>query len=107
MLIHTMAVDAYGSLLRTSSGNSHVLVMVDRFSGWPEIVAVASVPAETVAAVTVHTLLCRYGCPTAILTDNAEALDYKIVLVLAFRRGTHRAARNTAQPASYRCPTDV
>lgn len=89
-LFHTWAIDAYGPLLRTSSGNSYVLVMIDHFSKWPEIVPVANVTAETVAAVIAHRLICQYGCPAAILTDNAKAFDSKLMHELAFRWGIHR-----------------
>lgn len=84
-----LEIDAYGPLLRTSSGNSHVLVMIDHFSKWPAIVPVASVTAETVAAVTARRLVCQNGCPAAMLTDNAKAFDCKLIHELAFRC-THR-----------------
>lgn len=64
--------------------------MIDHFSKWPEIVPVSNITAETVAAAITHRLICQYGCPAAILTDNARVFDSRIVHELAFRWGIRR-----------------
>ncbi|PHJ17519.1 transposon ty3-g gag-pol polyprotein, partial [Cystoisospora suis] len=89
-LFHTWALDAYGLLSPTSRENMYILVMIDHFSKWAEIIPIGGITAEIVVTAIVHRLICQYGCPAALLTDNAKVFDSHLIQELAFRWGIHK-----------------
>jgi hypothetical protein len=59
-----------GPLPETKSGNKYILVAIDHYSKWCEVKAVADHGARTAAKFLEDDLICRYGVPKFILTDN-------------------------------------
>ncbi len=69
-LFYRVAMDTTGPLPETKSGNKYILVAVDHYSKWCEARAVADHGARTAAKFLEDDLICRYGVPKFVLTDN-------------------------------------
>jgi hypothetical protein len=69
-LFHRVALDTAGPLPETKSGNKYILVAIDHYSKWCEAKAVADHGAKTAARFLEDDIICRYGVPKFILTDN-------------------------------------
>jgi len=69
-LFHRVALDTAGSLPETKSGNKYILVAIDHYSKWCKAKAVADHGAKTAAKFLEDEIICRYGVPKFVLTDN-------------------------------------
>ncbi len=69
-LFHRIALDTAGPLPETRSGNKYILVAIDHYSKWCEAKAIADHGAKTAARFLEDDLICRYGVPRFVLTDN-------------------------------------
>ncbi len=69
-LLHRVALDTTGPLPKTKSGNKYILVAIDHYSKWCEVKAVADHGAKTAARFLEDDIICRYGVPKFILTNN-------------------------------------
>jgi hypothetical protein len=57
-------------LPETKAGNKYILVAIDHYSKWCEAKAVADHEAKTAVRFLEDDLICRYGVPKYVLTDN-------------------------------------
>ena len=73
-----VGIDLIGPFPKSSSGNTYVVTMVDRFTRWPELVAIPGATAETVANAVIDGLVLRHGCPEKILTDRGSQFTSKL-----------------------------
>ncbi len=69
-LFYRVAMDTAGPLPETKSGNRYILVAIDHYSKWCEARAVADHGAQTAAKFLEDEVICRYGVPKFVLTDN-------------------------------------
>jgi len=69
-LFHRVTMDTVGSLPETKSGNKYILVAIDHYSKWYEAKAVVDHGAKTVARFLEDDIICRYGVPKFVLTNN-------------------------------------
>ncbi len=69
-LFHRVAMDTAGPLPTTKSRNRYLLVAIDHYSKWCEAKAVGDHGAKTAASFLEDGIICRYGVPKFILTDN-------------------------------------
>jgi hypothetical protein len=74
-LFHRIALDTAGPLPETRAGNQYILVAIDHYSKWCEAKAVANHGAKTAARFLEDDLICRYGVPRFVLTDNGGEWD--------------------------------
>jgi hypothetical protein len=65
-----VAMDFAGPYPESSNGRKYVLVMIDQFSKYVEIVATERNDAATVLSAFNERIICRHGCPERLLTDN-------------------------------------
>ena len=70
-----LAVDVMGPLPVTESGNRYLLIAMDYFSKWPEAYALPNQEATTVAEVLVKELVCRFGVPLYIHSDQGRNFE--------------------------------
>ncbi|XP_041565903.1 LOW QUALITY PROTEIN: uncharacterized protein LOC121467710, partial [Drosophila elegans] len=66
----TVCADFVGPLPRSKHGNSMLLVLVDRFSKWTEIVPMRRATTETLEKAIRERIVSRYGVPKVLITDN-------------------------------------
>ena len=72
-----------GEIKRTTfNGHRFILVAVDYFTKWAEAASVASVTKNVVARFIKQNLICRYGIPERIITDNGTNLNNTIITAL-------------------------
>jgi hypothetical protein len=69
-LFYRVALDTAGPLPETKLGNRYILVAIDHYSKWCEAKAVADHGAKTAARFLEDEIICRYGVPKFVLTDN-------------------------------------
>ncbi len=69
-LFHRVTLDTVGPLPETKSGNKYILVAIDHYSKWCEAKAVADHGAKTAAKFLEDEIICRYGVPKFVLTEN-------------------------------------
>jgi len=63
-------LDTARPLPETKSGNKYILVAIDHYSKWCEAKAVANHGAKTATKFLEDDIICRYGVPKFVLTDN-------------------------------------
>lgn len=73
-----VAVDILGPLPLTRRGNKYVLVMVDCFTKWTEAVALPDQEATTIARAFVDTIVCHFGAPLQIHSDQGRNFESKL-----------------------------
>jgi len=69
-LFYRVAMDTAGPLPETKSGNKYILVAIDHYSKLCEARAVADHGARTTAKFLGDDMICKYGVPKFVLTDN-------------------------------------
>jgi transposase InsO family protein len=74
-----VAMDFAGPLCRSAAGNSYVLVFIDSFSKWVELVPTVDQTALTVINAFYRHVICRHGCPKALLSDNGPQFRSAVV----------------------------
>ncbi|BFF96472.1 uncharacterized protein DMAD_05110 [Drosophila madeirensis] len=66
----TVCADFVGPLPRSKHGNAMLLVLVDRFSKWTELVPMRKATAEALTKAVRERIVARFGVPKVIITDN-------------------------------------
>mgnify|MGYP002132560491 FL=1 len=66
-----VSVDAIGPLPEDAAGNTYVLTVIDNFTRYTELYAIANVTAEATVPALID-FIGRYGCPTIIKSDNGS-----------------------------------
>eukprot|EP00873_Tetraselmis_striata_P043438 jgi/Tetstr1/463702/TSEL_008561.t1 len=69
-LFYRFSVDSAGPLPTSSEGHKYVIVIVEHFSKWIELVPVRDLEASTTAKAFHERVLARYGAPVEVVTDN-------------------------------------
>ncbi len=71
-LFYRVAMDTVRPLLETINGNKDVLIVIDHYFKWCEAGLVKEHEACTAAKFLENEVICRYGMPKYILTDNGN-----------------------------------
>jgi hypothetical protein len=69
-LFHKITLDTARPVPETKSGNRYILVSIDHYSKWCEAKAISNHSAKTAARFLEDDIICRYGVPRFVLTDN-------------------------------------
>nr|KYP76770.1 Pol polyprotein [Cajanus cajan] len=64
---------------KASNGHRFILVAIDYFTKWVEAASYASVTRNVVVKFIKRNLICRYGLPSRIITDNGTNLNNKMM----------------------------
>ena len=70
-LFYRWGVDLCKIPFKSSSGNKYVVVMIEHFSKWIELVPIPTKKSHHTAAA-LRGVLCRYGAPAEVLTDQGD-----------------------------------
>ena len=73
-----VAMDVFGPLSRTKTGNKYILVLMDYSTKWPEAFALRNVTTETVVNCLVE-VTARIGVPEKLLSDNGSNFISKVM----------------------------
>ena len=74
-----VSVDHTGPLPLTSSGNRYILVISCLFSKWVECIPVRTMKADLTAKVLVREIVCRYGIPSVIHSDQGRSFEADVL----------------------------
>jgi hypothetical protein len=64
---------------RASNGHRFILVAIDYFTKWVEAASYANVTKQVVVRFIKKEIICRYGLPNKIITDNGTNLNNKMM----------------------------
>lgn len=69
------------SCIEPTALNEHrfILVVIDYFTKWVEAASYTNVTKQVVARFLKHDIICRYGIPNKIITDNGSNLNNKMM----------------------------
>lgn len=95
-----IAIDVAGPFPQTEDGNKYVLVAMDYFSKWPEVYAIPNQEATTVARVLVDNLVCRFGVPLELHSDQGRNFESHVFQELCRLLGIHKTRTTALHPQS-------
>ncbi len=73
-----LSTDITGPFPISNSGNKYILVVTDYFTKWVEIFAIPDQTAVTCAEKILNEVICRYGCPLDLHSDQGPNYASKI-----------------------------
>ena len=74
--------DIMGSLPTSTKGNKYILVVTDLFSKSVEAFPLVATDSETLASVLVDEVVCRYGVPRVLHSDQGANLNSQVIVAL-------------------------
>ncbi|CAF4396540.1 unnamed protein product [Rotaria sp. Silwood2] len=97
---HTVGIDITGPLPKTRRGNRFILVVVDYFTKWIELFPLQSIKANTIAQLFLDEVICRFGFPIRVISDNGVQFLSKIFIQLCNILGIHHQRTPLYHPQS-------
>lgn len=94
-----VAMDGFGPLSETQEGNKHVLVVIDHFTKWVELVPMPTITASATVEV-LHQIFCRMGWPRVLLSDLGPMFISQVVRAYCQRYGVYKAFTTAYHPQS-------
>ena len=83
---------------KSSNGYRFILVAIDYFTKWVEVESYARVTKEVVTRFVRNILVCRFGLPGYIISDNARNLNNDMMTKLCQQfQITHRHSHLTVR----------
>ena len=65
-----IAIDLITECNKLTSGNKHILTIIDHMSGWPQAFPIPDKTADTIVSIFINEYLSVHMCPWYILSDN-------------------------------------
>ena len=82
-------VDFPRPLLETAAGNTSVLVCIEHFTKWVELIPLPSKSSKDAARTLLEGVLSRYGSPSEVLTDQGREFQGEFQTLLSQHEITH------------------
>ena len=82
--------DIMGHLSTSSGGNKYILVVTDLFTKWVEAFPLAQTDSVTLAKVLVNEIVCHYGVPRYLHSDQGANLVSDVIKSLCVTLGINR-----------------
>ena len=95
-----IAVDISGPFPTTESGNKYIMVAMDYFSKWPEVVPMPNQEAVTVAEALVENVIARHGVPLELHTDQGRNFESEVWIQLMRVLGIRKTRTTPLHPQS-------
>ena len=74
-----IAIDLVMEYETSTSGNKHILTIIDHLTGWPEAFPILDKSADTIVSTFIYQYLPVHMCPRYILLDNGT--EFKNILM--------------------------
>uniref|UniRef100_A0A5S6QU77 RNA-directed DNA polymerase n=1 Tax=Trichuris muris TaxID=70415 RepID=A0A5S6QU77_TRIMR len=94
-----LSVDIAGPPPVMDKGNCYILMVVDAFSKYAEAIPVPNQQAVTVTTALVQEILCRYGIPKAIHTDQGTQFESELFIRTCDQFGTEKTRTTPYHPS--------
>lgn len=95
-----IAVDVAGPFPVTEDGNKYFMVVMDYFTKWPEVFAIPNQEATTVAEKLVNEVVCRFGVPLEIHSDQGRNFESNLFQEMCKLLGIHKTRTTPYHPQS-------
>ena len=69
-LFDKIAIDLVTECETSTSGNKHILTIINHLTGWPEALPILDKSADTIVSTFINKYLLIHMCPRYILLDN-------------------------------------
>ena len=93
-----LSMDIMGPLPKTDKGNKYILVVTDLFSKWTEAFPLVATDAETIARILVDEVICRFGVPSSLHSDQGANLCGEIISSLCQILGIDKTRTSAYHP---------
>ena len=88
----------YGTSALSSTGNHYIVVITDLFSKWVEAFPVKSTDTETLATLFVNEVICRFGMPHYLHSDQGANLTSNMMVAVCERLGIEQTRTTAYHP---------
>ena len=93
-------MDLLDMSVTTAKGNRYVQVMVDSFSRWTEACLLPDTTALAVADAFFQHIVCRFGMPMEIHSDQGREFENNVMQELCLLCGSHKTRTTPYHPES-------
>ena len=93
-----IGIDLVGPLPITPRGNRYIVVATDYLTKWPEVKAIPEASANAVAKFLFENIVCRYGCPSILLSDQGTHFKNDLIENLCHQLGIRHKYSSTYYP---------
>ena len=90
--------DIMGPLPVSNSGNKYVLVVTDLFTKWVEAFPLKETSSATLSNVMVDEIVCRFGVPTSIHSDQGANFCSEVINTMCKLLGIERSQTSAYHP---------
>ena len=93
-------IDVKSLLPQTTRGNKYILVVCDCFTKWTEAYAIPNQESATIIKKVVDELVCRYGAPLQIHSDQGHKFEARTFQQMCDFLGIHKTRTTSMRPQS-------
>ena len=91
-------IDLIGELPMGRGGAKYAIVVVDYFTKWVEAEPLNKISSAKVINFLIENVLCRYGAPLKIISDNGLQFDSEEFADWCQEHGIHKSLSSVAYP---------
>ena len=95
-----IAIDLVTDCKTSTSGNKHILTIIDHLTGWPEAFPIPDKSADTIVATLINYYLLVHMCPRYILSDNGTEFKNNLMDQVLQQLGIDRIFSAPYHPCS-------
>ena len=95
-----IAIDLVRECETSTSGNKHILTIIDHLTGWPEAFPIPDKSADTIVSTFINQYLPVHMCPWYILLDNGMEFKNTLMDQVLKQLGTERIFSAPYHPQS-------
>ena len=95
-----ITIDLVTDCETSTSGNKHILTVIDHLTGWPEAFPIPDKTADTIVATLINHYLPVHMCPRYILSDNGTEFKNNLMDQVLQQLGIYRIFSAPYHPQS-------